>query len=80
MKLGLEAKGCLGSGYKMQFIKPDDKKPLDEVIEQKGVKLIVDGKSFMYLVGTTIDYTDDNVEAKFVYTNPNVKVKNCITS
>ena len=44
------------------------------MVEQKKVKLLVDGKSLMYLIGTTIDYVDDGFEAKFIYNNPNVKV------
>ena len=74
LKLSLERKGCLGTGYKMNFIKQEEKDKLDEIIEDKGVKFVVDGKSFMYLVGTTIDFVENEIDAKFVYNNPNVKV------
>ncbi len=73
LKLGLERKGCLGTGYKMTFIKLSEKDPLDEIIEDKGVKFVIDSKSFMYLIGTTVDYVENEIDAKFVYNNPNVK-------
>ena len=58
----------------MTFIKAAEKDPLDEIVEDKGMKFVVDGKSFMYLVGTSIDFVDNGIDAKFVYNNPNVKV------
>ena len=74
MKLALEKKGCLGTGYKLSFVNLKGKSETDEVVEDKGVKFLVDGKSLLYLIGTTIDYVDDEIDAKFVYINPNVKV------
>ena len=75
LKLGLETKGCLGTGYKLTFVKASEKEPLDEIVEDRGVKFVVDSKSFMYLVGTTVDYVENEIDAKFVYNNPNVKVR-----
>ncbi len=64
----------MGTGYKLGFVKLSEKDPLDEVVEDKGVKFVVDGKSFMYLIGTHVDYVESEIDAKFVYDNPNVKV------
>ena len=80
LKLGLENKGCLGTGYKLSFIKYKDRAPTDELIEHSGIKFMVDGKSFMYLVGTTIDYVEDELDSKFVYLNPNVNVSLGVSS
>ncbi len=74
LKFGLERKGCLGMGYKTSFIHEKERDPLDEIVEDKGVKFVIDSKSFMYLVGTTIDFVDGEIDSKFVYNNPNVKV------
>lgn len=59
-------------------MKEKERDPLDEMIEDKGVKFLVDGKSFMYLVGTTVDFVENEIDAKFVYNNPNVKVSRCV--
>jgi len=67
------SRGCLGSGYNFNLVKENERSPLDEIIEERGVKFLVDSKSFMYLIGTTIDYSEDSIEAKFIYNNPNVK-------
>eukprot|EP00826_Nyctotherus_ovalis_P042798 TRINITY_DN4459_c0_g1_i2.p2 TRINITY_DN4459_c0_g1~~TRINITY_DN4459_c0_g1_i2.p2 ORF type:complete len:122 (-),score=24.54 TRINITY_DN4459_c0_g1_i2:104-469(-) len=74
LKLSVTSKGCLGSGYNFALVKESERTPFDEIMEERGVKFLVDSKSFLYLVGTTIDYSEDDIEAKFVYSNPNVKV------
>jgi len=48
---------------------------LDEVIEDKGVKIILDSKALMVLVGTQMDYLEDDLKAEFVFQNPNEKGK-----
>jgi len=48
---------------------------LDEVIEDKGVKIILDSKALMVLVGTQMDYLEDDLKAEFVFKNPNEKGK-----
>ena len=48
---------------------------LDEVVEDKGVKVIVESKALMFLVGTEMDYVDDDIRAEFVFNNPNEKGK-----
>ena len=62
--------GCSGFQYQMIFDAP---KPGDQVFEQDGVKVVVDPKSFLYLVGTEIDYVDGLTGAGFTLKNPNAK-------
>ena len=57
--------------YEMVFA--DDKEPLDEVVEAKGVKLFVDAKALMFLIGTEMDYVEDKLQSGFVFNNPNEK-------
>ena len=46
---------------------------LDELIEQHGVKVIVDSKALLFLIGTEMDYVDNEIKAEFVFNNPNAK-------
>jgi iron-sulfur cluster insertion protein len=64
--------GCAGFTYDLYF---EDKEPsdMDEVFEDKGVKLIVDPLSLQYLDGTEVDYVDSNMGAGFKFLNPNTK-------
>lgn len=58
----------------MDYIKSSDKlNPLDEVVEEKGVKVVVDKKALMFIVGTEMDFVDDEIKSEFVFNNPNVK-------
>ncbi len=64
--------GCSGMSYKLGF----DKAPIgqtDKIFEAEGVKLIVDAKSFLYLSGTTLDFSDGLNGTGFVFSNPNAK-------
>lgn len=64
--------GCSGMSYKLGF----DNQPAaatDKVFEKDGVKVVVDPKSFLYLAGTVLDFTDGLNGTGFVFTNPNAK-------
>ena len=64
--------GCSGMSYKLGF----DKEPAgasDKVFEKDGVKILVDSKSFLYLTGTELDFTDGLNGTGFVFKNPNAK-------
>jgi len=50
-----------------------EKSKLDEMVEQNGVKVLVDNKAVMYLLGTKMDYLEDDLKSEFVFTNPNSK-------
>ena len=62
--------GCSGFQYQLVF---DSAKEGDEVVEQDGVKLMVDPKSLLYLVGTEVDYVDGLNGSGFTLKNPNTK-------
>ena len=71
LRLGVVGGGCSGFSYSMQF--ENEKGPMDREYDFDGVKLIVDGTSFMYLDGTTIDYLETLEASGFKFDNPNVK-------
>jgi iron-sulfur cluster assembly protein len=62
--------GCSGLSYKMDL---DQKRDGDRVFERDGARVIVDRKSYLYLNGTELDYSDDLMHAGFNLRNPNVK-------
>ena len=69
VRVGVESGGCSGLSYKMTFdtnLTPDDK-----VFEDKGVKLVVDKKSFLYLVGTELEFNGGLNGKGFSFSNPN---------
>ena len=55
----------------MNYAKEEDK--FDEVVEDKGVKVIVDASAIMFLIGTEMDYIDTDIKSEFVFNNPNSK-------
>ena len=69
VRVGVESGGCSGLSYKLDF---DDKKnDDDELIEDNGIKLLVNKKSFLYLVGTTLEFSDGLNGKGFVFNNTN---------
>ena len=71
LRIGIRTGGCSGMAYEMEFA--EEKQPLDEVVEQKGVKLFVDSKALMFLIGTEMDYVEDKLQSGFVFNNQNEK-------
>ena len=71
LRIGVRTGGCSGMAYSMEFAQ--EQEPLDEVVEEKGVKLFVDSKALMFLVGTEMDYVEDKLQSGFVFKNPNEK-------
>ena len=57
----------------MQYSEQNDVGKLDELIEERGVRVIVDSKALMFLIGTEMDYIDNEIKAEFVFNNPNAK-------
>ena len=69
VRVGVESGGCSGLSYKLDF---DGKKNEDdELIEDNNIKLLVNKKSFLYLVGTTLEFSDGLNGKGFVFNNPN---------
>lgn len=69
LRVGIKNGGCAGMEYTMEFAEEAGR--FDEVVEDKGVKVLIDPKAIMYLLGTEMDYKTDKLSAQFVFNNPN---------
>ena len=69
VRVGVSSGGCAGMSYVMEYAKKTN--PNDEIIEDKGVKVLIDPKAIMYLLGTEMDYIKEELSSKFVFKNPN---------
>ncbi|CDO96202.1 unnamed protein product [Kluyveromyces dobzhanskii CBS 2104] len=71
IRIGVTNRGCSGLTYDLQYISTPGK--FDEVVEQDGVKVIIDSKALFSIVGSEMDWVDDKLSSKFVFKNPNSK-------
>ncbi len=69
LRVGIKNGGCAGQSYTVEYA--HDIRPTDEVVEDKGVKILVDPKAVLYLLGTEMDYKAEKMQAQFVFNNPN---------
>ncbi len=69
LRIGVKNGGCAGMEYTMEWA--EDQKPFDEVVEDKGVKVFVDAKAMMFLLGTEMDYQTSTLKSGFTFNNPN---------
>ena len=69
LRVGVKNGGCAGQEYLVEYAETAN--PLDEVVEDKGVTILVDPKAVLFLIGTEIDYETTKLAAKFVFRNPN---------
>ena len=69
VRVGVKSGGCAGMSYVMEYAK--DAKPNEEIIEDKGVKVFIDPKAIMYLLGTEMDYKKEKFSSQFIFKNPN---------
>src|SRR5919206_2831230 len=69
VRVGVKNGGCAGMSYTMEYA--DAVSPLDEVVEDKGVKVLIDPKAVLFLLGTEMDFKVDKLSAQFVFNNPN---------
>ena len=69
LRVGVKNGGCAGQSYTVEYA--HDVRPTDEVVEDKGVKILVDPKAVLFLLGTEMDYKIDRLSAQFVFNNPN---------
>jgi len=71
LRLGVRTGGCSGMAYSMEFAA--EKGPMDEIVTEKGVTVLIDPKALIFLIGTEMDYVDQNLQSGFVFNNPNEK-------
>ncbi len=69
VRVGVKSGGCAGMSYVMEYAK--EIKNNEEVIEDKGVKVLIDPNAVMYLLGTEMDYKKDKFSSQFIFKNPN---------
>ena len=69
VRVGVVGGGCSGLSYKLDF--DNESKPMDQVFEDNGIKVVTDLKSFLYLVNTTLDFSDGLNGKGFYFSNPN---------
>jgi iron-sulfur cluster assembly protein len=69
LRVGVVGGGCSGLSYKLDF--DNESKPMDQVFEDNGIKVVTDLKSFLYLVNTTLDFSDGLNGKGFYFSNPN---------
>jgi iron-sulfur cluster assembly protein len=69
LRVGVKNGGCAGQEYVLEYA--ESAAPLDEVVEDKGVTVLIDPKAVLFLIGTEIDYETTKLASKFVFRNPN---------
>ena len=69
LRVGVKNGGCAGMEYTMEWA--NEQKPFDEVIEEKGVKVLIDPKAILFLLGTEMDYQTSALKSGFTFNNPN---------
>ena len=69
VRVGVKSGGCAGMSYIMEYAK--EIKPNEEIIEEKGVKVLIDPKAIMYLLGTEMDFKKEKLSSQFIFKNPN---------
>ena len=69
LRVGVTNGGCAGMSYTMAYA--EDTKPFEEVMEDKGVKIFIDPKAILFLIGTELDFVQEKLGARFVFNNPN---------
>ena len=69
LRVGVRNGGCAGMAYTMEYA--ESANPADEIVEDKGVKILIDPKAVLFLLGTEMDYRIEKLSAQFVFNNPN---------
>ena len=69
LRVGVKNGGCAGMEYTMDYVSSVD--PADDVVEEKNVKIFIDPKAVLFLLGTEMDYQESTLSSGFVFNNPN---------
>ena len=69
VRVGVKNGGCAGMEYTMEYA--ESVAPTDEVVEDRGVKILIDPKAVLFLLGTEMDYKTEKLSSQFVFNNPN---------
>ncbi len=69
VRLGVDNGGCAGMAYTMNYA--EEQNPLDEVVIDKGVQILIDPKAILFLIGTEMDYQVEQLKSGFIFKNPN---------
>lgn len=69
VRIGVKNGGCAGMEYEMSYA--TEAKPLEEVVEENGVKVLIDPKAILFLIGTEIDFVTEKLSSRFTFRNPN---------
>lgn len=69
VRIGVKNGGCAGMEYTMDYA--TEAKPLEEVVEENGVKVLIDPKAILFLIGSEIDFVTEKLSSRFVFRNPN---------
>ncbi|THH09425.1 hypothetical protein EW145_g2037 [Phellinidium pouzarii] len=71
IRIGVRNKGCAGMSYHLEYVDRPGK--FDEIVEQDGVRVLIDSKALFSIIGSEMDWVEDRLSAKFAFKNPNVK-------
>ncbi|TFK76657.1 hypothetical protein BDN72DRAFT_829792 [Pluteus cervinus] len=71
IRIGVRNKGCAGLSYHLEYVEQPGK--FDEIVEQDGVRVLVDSKALFSIIGSEMDWTDGQLSSKFTFKNPNIK-------
>jgi len=69
VRIGVKNGGCAGMEYTLDYA--TEKEALDEVVEDRGVTILIDPKAILFLLGTEVDYITEKLSSRFVFNNPN---------
>ncbi len=71
LRIGVDTKGCSGLSYVVEYV--EEPKRFEDIVEEKGVKIFIDPTAVMFLLGSEMDYVEDQFHTGFVFNNPNEK-------